>query len=143
MTEARSHILLEEEIDSPGQPRAPEHGRDLAERYLPHRGANPLDEHAEQVYALRERMTLLQSRVELVHAQLSSMRTGRASKDLYVRVFVPLTHELEETSLQYQALTAEDTRRRQRERPPAAAPRRHRRSTWLQLHLHRSVNLSG
>ena len=141
VTEDRSHILLEEEIDSSGRPCAPEHGRDLAERYLPHPAANSLDERAEQVYALRERMTLLQSRVELVHAELSSMRSGRASKDLYVRVFVPLTHELEETSLRYQALIAEDTRRRQRERPPAVAPRRHRRSTWLQLH--RSVNLSG
>jgi len=140
MTETQNHILIEE-IDSFGQPCAPEQGRDLAERYLSDRGANSLDEDTEQAYALRERMTLLQSQVELVQAQLSSMRSGRASKDLYARVFVPLMHEFEEASLQYQAVMAKDSQRQQKERRPAAPTRRHRRSTWPQLH--RSVNLSG
>ena len=74
-------------------------------------------------------------------AQLSSMHSGRASKDLYARVFVPLMHEFEEASLQYRAVMAKDSQRRQEERRPAAPTRRHRRSTWPQLH--RSVNLSG
>ena len=141
MTETRNNIDREGEIDSLGQPPAPEQGRDLAERYLSDRGANSLDEGAEQAYALRERMTLLQSRVELVQAQLSQMRSGTASKDLYSRVLVPLMREFEETSLQYRAVMATDARRRQGERQPAAPTRRHRRSPWLQLH--RSVNLSG
>ena len=141
MTETRNDIAREEEMDSLWQPTAPEQGRDLAERYLPDRGASSLDEDTDQAYALRERMTLLQSEVELVHAQLSQMRSGRASKDVYARVFVPLMREFEETSRQYRAITAKDTQRRQEERQPAAPTRRHRRSTSLQLH--RSVNLSG
>jgi len=140
MTETQNHILIEE-IDSFGQPSAPEQGRDLAERYLSDRGANSLDEDTELAYALRERMTVLQSQVELVQAQLSSMRSGRASKDLYARVFVPLMHEFQEASMQYQPIMAKDSQRRQEERRPAAPTRRHRRSTWPQLH--RSVNLSG
>jgi len=142
MTETQNHIAIEE-IDSFGQPSAPEQCRDLAERYLSDRGANSLDEDTEHAYALRERMTLLQSQVEFVQAQLSSMRSGRASKDLYARVFVPLMHEFQEASLQYQAVMAKDSQRRQEERRPAAPTRRHRhrRSTWPQLH--RSVNLSG
>jgi len=140
MTKTQNHIPTEE-IDSLGHPSAPEQGRDLAERYLSDRGANSLDEDTELAYALRERMTVLQSQVELVQAQLSSMRSGRASKDLYARVFVPLMHEFQEASLQYQAVMAKDSQRRQEERRPAAPTRRHRRSTWPQLH--RSVNLSG
>jgi len=140
MTETQNHILIEE-IDSFGQPSAPEQGRDLAERYLSDRGANSLDEATELAYDLRERMTVLQSQVELVQAQLSSMRSGRASKDLYARVFVPLMHEFQEASMQYQPIMAKDSQRRQEERRPAAPTRRHRRSTWPQLH--RSVNLSG
>ena len=139
MTETQNHIP--EEIDSLGQPSARKQGQDLAERYLSDRGANSLDKDTEQAYAFRQRMTLLQSRVELVQAQLSAMRSGRASKDLYARVFVPLMHEFEETSLQYHAVIAKDSQPRQNELRPAAPTRRHRRSTWLQLH--RSVNLSG
>ncbi len=140
MTETQNHIAIEV-IDSFGQPSAPEQGRDLAERYLSDRGANSLDEDTELAYALRERMTVLQSQVELVQAQLSSMRSGRASKGLYARVFVPLMHEFQEASMQYQPIMAKDSQRRQEERRPAAPTRRHRRSTWPQLH--RSVNLSG
>ena len=94
----------------------------------------------EQVFLLRERMTLLRSQVELAQSQLSTMRSGRASRDLYVRVFLPLMHELEETSKRYEAVAGTNARRRQRERP-ASAVRPHRRS--IRPPLHRFMNLSG
>jgi hypothetical protein len=45
------------------------------------------------------------------------MRSGRASKDLYVRVFLPLMRELEETSRRYEAVTSNNTEWRQNKRP--------------------------
>jgi hypothetical protein len=137
MTELRDHVSRGEEITRPVQTSAREQGRDLAERYQSAQPADSLDEPTEHAYLLRERMTRLQSQMELAQAQLSSMRSGKASKDLYARVFVPLMDELEEASRQYAAVMAMEAQGRR----PAASTRRHRRSLWLQLH--RSMNLSG
>src|ERR1700736_6385614 len=62
------------------------------------------DKQTELMYLLRERMTLLQSQIELAQAQLSSMHSGKASRDLYSRVFLPLQDELEGTTRQYEAV---------------------------------------
>jgi hypothetical protein len=141
MTEILNHFSRVEQVVGPEPPSSREHGRDLEPELCPSdQRPGSLDEPTEQQYLLRERMTLLQSQVELARAQLSTMRSGKASKDLYARVFVPLLHEFEETSRRYAVVTANDAGTRQKERPAASA-RRHRRSTWPQLH--RFLNLSG
>jgi hypothetical protein len=140
MTELLNHSSRVNEVVGPVPPSSREQGHDL-EPALCRSDRRPcsLDDPTEQAHVLRERMTLLQSQVELARAQLSTMRSGKASKDLYARVFVPLMHEFEEISRRYEAVTANDPRRRQKEQPAASA-RRHRRSTWPQLH--RFLNVS-
>jgi hypothetical protein len=141
MTETLNHFSSMDEVVSPVPPSGREQGHHALGTELCPSGRRPgsLDDPTEQAYLLRERMTLLQSRVELARAQLSTMRSGKASKDLYARVFVPLMHEFEETSRRYEAVTANDPRRRRNERP-AASGRRHRRPTWPPLH--RFLNVS-
>lgn len=141
MTEILNHFSRVDELIGPLPRSCREQGHDRRPELCPSdRRPDSLDEPTEQVYLLRERMTLLQSQVELARAQLSTMRSGKASKDLYARVFVPLMHEFEETSRRHEAVAANDAQRRPKVQPAASA-RRHRRSTWPQLH--RFMNLSG
>jgi hypothetical protein len=141
MTEILNHFSRVSEVVGPVLPSTQEQGQGLEPELCPSdRRPGSLDEPTEQAYLLRERMTVLQSQVEIARAQLSTMRSGKASKDLYARVFVPLMDELEETSRGYEAVMANDARRRQKEQPAASA-RHHRRSTWPGLH--RFMNLSG
>ncbi|MBV8462709.1 MAG: hypothetical protein JO368_05405 [Acidimicrobiales bacterium] len=139
MTETRIDICSGE-IGSSGPFAAVTQIHDLAERYLADWADDPA---TARSYALREQLTRLQSQLELVQSQLSSMRIGRASKDLYARVFVPLQHDVEDTSRRYQAALAAETQRPQTERQSAKEVRRHRRSIWPQLHHHRTAPLSG
>jgi hypothetical protein len=141
MTEILNHFSRVDELAGPLLPSCRERGHDRRPELSPSdRRPDSLEDPMEQAYLLRERMTLLQSQLELARAQLSTMRSGKASKDLYARVFVPLMHEFEETSRQYQAVAANEGRRRPKVWPAASA-RRHRRSSWRQLQ--RFMNLSG
>jgi hypothetical protein len=141
MTQILNHFSRVDELVGPLPPSCREQSHDRRPELCPSdRRPDSLDEPTEQAYLLRERMTLLQSQLELARAQLSTMRSGKASKDLYARVFVPLMHEFEETSRQYEAVAADDAQRRPKVRPAPSA-RRHRRSTWPQLH--RFMNVSG
>ncbi len=103
-----------------------------------------LDSHDKQIelmYLLRERMTLLQSHIELAQTQLSSMRSGKASRDLYSRVFLPLRDELEGTTRQYEAVVTRQAQPdRKSQRDLGVPAKRHRHFVRPRL-VHRSAHL--
>lgn len=58
------------------------------------------------MYLLRERITILQSQLDLTRELFLAMPRGKASREFYLREFVPLQDELGATIRAYDALVS-------------------------------------